>query len=185
MGLLNIHSKMGIDLRKQGRIKNSNKKDSRSKNLYVHLLIRLFRFLTRRTDSDFTRTILRRLIASRVNRPPLSVSRIVKHLKGADKTVVTVATMTDDMRLLEVPKLRIAALRFTETARARIVAAGGQCLTLDQLVMTTPTGTNTLLLRGPKDRESLKYFGRGPGTPGSHTKPKNLTKSKKNKGVQI
>ena len=52
--------------------------------------------------------------------------------------------MTDDNRLLDVPKLRIAALRFTETARARIVKAGGQCLTLDQLVMTTPTGTYSL-----------------------------------------
>lgn len=54
--------------------------------------------------------------------------------------MVTVATVTDDNRLLEVPKLTIAALRFTESARARIVAAGGKCLTLDQLIMTTPTG---------------------------------------------
>jgi len=54
--------------------------------------------------------------------------------------VVTVATVTDDNRLLDVPKLTIAALRFTEAARARIVKAGGKCLTLDQLIMTTPTG---------------------------------------------
>ena len=54
--------------------------------------------------------------------------------------------MTDDNRLLDVPKLRIAALRFTETARARIVKQGGQCLTLDQLVMTTPTGTYSFTL---------------------------------------
>jgi len=37
--------------------------------------------------------------------------------------------------------MTIAALKFTETARARIVKAGGKCLTLDQLVMTAPTGT--------------------------------------------
>lgn len=48
--------------------------------------------------------------------------------------------MTDDNRLLKVPKMTVAALRFTETARARIVNAGGKCLTLDQLVMTAPTG---------------------------------------------
>ena len=36
--------------------------------------------------------------------------------------------------------MTIAALRFTETARAKIVKAGGKCLTLDQLIMTTPTG---------------------------------------------
>ena len=26
-------------------------------------------------------------------------------------------------------------------------------------------------MRGPKDREALKHFGRAPGLPGSHTKP--------------
>jgi ribosomal protein L18E len=34
---------------------------------------------------------------------------------------VLVGTVTDDVRLHEVPKLRVTALRFTETARARIV----------------------------------------------------------------
>ena len=36
--------------------------------------------------------------------------------------------------------MTVAALRFTEAARARITAAGGQCLTLDQLVMQAPEG---------------------------------------------
>lgn len=72
-------------------------------------------------------------------------------------------TVTDDNRLLEVPKLSIAALRFTATARARIEKAGGECLTIDQLAMRAPTGENTLLLRGPKNaREAVKHFGFGP-----------------------
>ena len=58
-----------------------------------------------------------------------------------DRTVVAVTTITDDERLFEVPKLTVAALKFTESARARIVAAGGTCLTLDELVMQTPSGT--------------------------------------------
>lgn len=41
-----------------------------------------------------------------------------------DKIAVLVATVTDDARLFEVPKLRVCALRFTETARARIVKVG-------------------------------------------------------------
>ena len=36
--------------------------------------------------------------------------------------------------------MTVAALRFTEAARAKIVKAGGKCLTLDQLIMTAPTG---------------------------------------------
>ena len=43
-----------------------------------------------------------------------------------DRTVVVVGTVTDDLRVLEVPKLTVAALRFTETARARITKAGGK-----------------------------------------------------------
>lgn len=107
---------------------------------------------------------------SRINRPPVSLSRLVSiaQSKGSgdenkDKTIVVVGTITDDNRLLTVPKLSVAALRFTATARARIEKAGGEVLTLDQLAMRAPTGANTLLLRGPKNaRESVKHFGFGP-----------------------
>ena len=117
---------------------------------------------TGRTTSPFNRVVLRRLFMSRVNRPPLSLSRLAA-LSRPEKTLVVVGTITDDTRLLTVPKLTIAALRFTATARARIVKAGGECLTLDQLALRAPTGANTLLLRGPKNaREAVKHFGFGP-----------------------
>lgn len=102
---------------------------------------------------------------SRINRPPVSISRIVSNVseKSNNKTVVIIGTVTDDNRLLTVPKLSVAALRFTATARARILAAGGETLTLDQLALRAPTGSNTLLLRGPKNaREAFKHFGFGP-----------------------
>jgi len=107
---------------------------------------------------------------SRINRPPMSLSRLVAvgaHPKfqetHAGKTIVVVGTITDDNRLLEVPKVSVAALRFTATARARIEKAGGECLTFDQLALRSPTGANTLLLRGPKNsREAVKHFGFGP-----------------------
>jgi ribosomal protein L18E len=57
-----------------------------------------------------------------------------------ERIAVIIGTVTDDIRTLEVPKLTVAALRFTETARARIIKAGGKCLTLDQLVLLAPTG---------------------------------------------
>ena len=107
---------------------------------------------------------------SKTNRPPISISRIISTAasKGAadahiGKTVVVVATVTDDNRMIEVPKLTIAALRFTATARARITKAGGECITLDELATRKPTGADTLLLRGPKNaREAVKHFGFGP-----------------------
>jgi large subunit ribosomal protein L18e len=57
---------------------------------------------------------------------------------------VIVGTVTDDVRVQEVPSLKVAALRFTETARARIEKAGGECLTFDQLALWAPLGQNTV-----------------------------------------
>lgn len=46
----------------------------------------------------------------------------------------------DDERLLVVPKMSVCALRVTEEARRRIVAAGGEVITLDQLALRSPRG---------------------------------------------
>ena len=67
--------------------------------------------------------------------------------------------------------MKVCALRFTETARARIVKAGGECLTFDQLALRAPTGANTVLLQGRRThRDAVKHFGT-PGAPGSKTQP--------------
>jgi large subunit ribosomal protein L18e len=48
----------------------------------------------------------------------------------------------------------------TERVRARILAAGGQILTFDQLALRSPKGKNTVLLQGPrKARKANRYFG--------------------------
>ena len=80
----------------------------------------------------------------------------------SSKVIVQVGTVTDDIRLTAVPKLSIAALKFTSGAKARIIAAGGEALTLDQLALRAPTGSNTVLLRGVRTaREACKHFGMG------------------------
>mmetsp|Transcript_39553 Transcript_39553/g.64101 ORF Transcript_39553/g.64101 Transcript_39553/m.64101 type:complete len:135 (+) Transcript_39553:456-860(+) len=110
---------------------------------------------------------------SRMNRPSMSVSGVARMMKGHEdkKIAVVVSTITDDVRIQEIPKMRICALRFTESARARIIKAGGECLTFDQLALVEPRGTNTILLRGKRNaREAVKHFGT-PGAPGSHAKP--------------
>lgn len=147
----------------------------------------LYRFLVRRTESDFNKVVLKRLFMSKTNRPPLSLSKLAKFMAGKvgaglgwaptsvcspavgaaaaaqvgsagvwlpllhsvhrthciparrltpsqpplipplnqdGKIAVLVGTITDDVRLYEVPKLRVCALRVTETARARILKVG-------------------------------------------------------------
>merc|ERR1712008_411498 len=125
------------------------------------------------TDSRFNKVIRDRLCRTRVRKHALSLSKLAHHMKTKQgKTAVVVAPITDDARILEVPKLTVCALRFTETARARILKAGGECLTFDQLALRSPLGKQCVLLRGPiKNRLAERHFGRAPGVPNSSTAP--------------
>eukprot|EP00232_Nephroselmis_pyriformis_P022768 CAMPEP_0182864048 /NCGR_PEP_ID=MMETSP0034_2-20130328/6966_1 /TAXON_ID=156128 /ORGANISM="Nephroselmis pyriformis, Strain CCMP717" /LENGTH=186 /DNA_ID=CAMNT_0024996295 /DNA_START=81 /DNA_END=641 /DNA_ORIENTATION=- len=171
---------MGIDLEAGGRNKKVHRDAPKSDNVYLKLLVKLYRFLGRRTDSAFNKVVLKRLFMSRVNRPPLSISRLANYMKGKeDKIAVLVGTVTDDVRMFDVPKLKICCLRVTETARARIIKAGGEIITFDQLALQRPTGTDTVLLRGKKNaREAVKHFGAA-GLPGSSAKPYISSKGRK------
>ncbi|THU47381.1 hypothetical protein C4D60_Mb09t14890 [Musa balbisiana] len=184
---------MGIDLVAGGRSKKARRTAPRSDDVYLRLLVKLYRFLVRRTGSKFNAVILKRLFMSKINRPPISLKRLITFMNGKarhflpfivlnqdDKIAVIVGTVTDDKRVYEVPAMKVTALRFTETARARILKAGGECLTFDQLALRAPLGQNTVLLRGPKNaREAVKHFGKAPGVPHSHTKPYVRSKGRK------
>merc|ERR1711890_41776 len=70
----------------------------------------------------------------------------------------------------------VCALHVTEKARERILKAGGEIITFDQLALRAPTGANTLMLQGPrKARVAQRRFGAA-GVPNSHVKP--LTRSR-------
>lgn len=176
---------MAIDLIRGGRIANRGLRTTKSSNAYIKTLIKLYSFLNRRTDSKFNKTIHKRLNQSRLNRYPISISRIAKTLnndkapvpegqtKWNSRILAVVGTVTNDNRFLNVPEgLKVCALKFTTEARQRITAAKGQCLTFDQLAQLAPTGKNVLLVRGPRDREAKRHFGLYPGQKESHTAPR-------------
>merc|ERR1712013_931179 len=95
--------KMGIDLLHK-HAKNRNRTVPKSEDPYLRLLVKLYRFLARRTKGSFNKTILKRLCMSKTNRPPISLSKMVHFMKGKDgKVAVTVGSVTNDERLLEVP----------------------------------------------------------------------------------
>jgi len=160
---------------------SSSMKAVKSQNPYNKLLIKLYKFLSRRTDSKFCATVLKRLHMSKTNQPPIGLHRLSKYMsKKEGKTAVIVAKVTDDVRMLECPKMSVCALGFTETARKRILAAGGECITLDQLALRSPKGANTVLLRGPKSRKALAHFGHSTSVinPHTHTNVKPYVRSK-------
>ncbi|KAG0277828.1 hypothetical protein BGZ96_002692, partial [Linnemannia gamsii] len=94
---------LGIDIKKH-HVRNKNRQAPKSEDVYLLLLVKLYRFLARRTDSSFNKVVLKRLFMSRVNRPPMSVSRVARNMASKEgKTAVIVGTVTDDNRFLEVP----------------------------------------------------------------------------------
>ncbi|CAL5425975.1 unnamed protein product [Camellia sinensis] len=135
---------MGIDMKVGGKTKKTKRTAPKSNDIYLKLLVKLNHFLVRRTGSNFNAVILKRLFMSKTNKPPLSLFRLIRFMQGKDaKIAVVVGTVTDDIRAYEVPALKVTALRFTETASARIEKAGGECLTFDQLTLRAPLGQNT------------------------------------------
>jgi len=172
---------MGSDLTGIQKKKRTVRHHTLSSNPYIKLLIKLYKYLSQRTNSTFNKLVHQRLLKSRSNRAPISLSRIAVVLKRKtvwqnakkDKApiVVVVGDVLDDIRLAKIPAIRVAALRFTKSARERITGAGGECLTFDQLALIAPTGKNTLLLRGRRaGRETVKHRGSA-GKPGQHAKP--------------
>jgi len=154
----------------------------KSNDVYLRLLVKLYRFLARRTNSKFNKIILRRLFMSKTNRPPLSLSKISRLMKkpGREgKTVVVVGTVTDDVRVPKIPKLKICALKATTGARAKIMKFGGELITFDQLAKRSPKGQNTVLMQGPrKSRDAYSHFG-APGVPNGHAAPFVRSKGRK------
>merc|ERR1739838_691050 len=83
-GLLKPFLTMGIDIRhNKGAYKKRPHRDAPvSEDVYLGLLVKAYRFLARRTGSNFNKVILKRLFMSRINRPPMSLARLVRKMKG-------------------------------------------------------------------------------------------------------
>ncbi|KAH0514513.1 60S ribosomal protein L18 [Microtus ochrogaster] len=158
---------MGVDICHNKDQKR--RKEPKSQDIYLLLLVKLYKFPARRTNSTFNQVVLKRLFMSHTNQPPLSLSRMIRKMKlpgRENKTAVVVGTVTDDVRILDVSKPKVCAPRVSSRARSRILKAGGKILTFDQLALESPEGRGTVLLSGPrKGREVYLHFGKAPGTP--------------------
>ncbi|CAB1334399.1 unnamed protein product, partial [Coregonus sp. 'balchen'] len=135
----------GVDIR-HNKDRKVHRKEPKSQDIYLRLLVKacLYRFLARRSTAPFNKVVLRRLFMSRTHRPPISVSRMIRKMKlpgRENRTAVVVGT--------------VCALKVTDGARRRILKAGGQVMTFDQLALAAPKGQGTVLLSG-KNTASLE-----------------------------
>jgi len=145
---------MGGTIKKNLSKFSKSRSSAKSSNIYLSFLIKIYRFLSRRTNSKINQTILRRLVMSRKNQPSISLSRLILFgSKDKKKTIVVVGKVLNDERIFLIPKLSLCALRISSSAKERILKAGGKVFTFDQFAVKFPTGKNSLLLRGSKAKK--------------------------------
>ncbi|CAO2593520.1 60S ribosomal protein L18 [Lemmus lemmus] len=132
---------MGVDISHNKDPKVQRKKP-KSQNIYLWLLVKLYRFLARLTNSTFNQVMLKSLFMKNM-------------------AAVVVGTITDDVRILEVPKLKVCALRILKAGDVTHLRLPG---------LEPPKGCNTVLLSTPwKDLVVyLVAFWQGPR---NHTQP--------------
>merc|ERR1711881_5937 len=97
--------KMGIDLNKQGRNRTRHFRKAVTPNVYHGLLIKLYSFLARRTDSKFNQIVHKRLNQANVSRFPISISRLCKVANTEEKRskiLCIVGNVLNDERLINV-----------------------------------------------------------------------------------
>uniref|UniRef100_A0AAQ5YIR2 Large ribosomal subunit protein uL15/eL18 domain-containing protein n=1 Tax=Amphiprion ocellaris TaxID=80972 RepID=A0AAQ5YIR2_AMPOC len=98
----------GVDIR-HNKDRKVHRKEPKSQDIYLRLLVKLYRFLARRCNASFNKVVLRRLFMSRTNRPPISISRLIRKMKlpgRENRIAVVVGTVTDDVRIQDIPKLK-------------------------------------------------------------------------------
>lgn len=66
---------MGVDIRHKDQ--KFRCKECKSQDIYLWLLVKLYRFLARWTNSTFNQVVLKRLFMGLTNWPPLSLSHMV------------------------------------------------------------------------------------------------------------
>ena len=100
---------MGVDIR-HNKDRKVRRTEPKSQDIYLRLLVKLYRFLARRSDAKFNKIILRRLFMSKINRPPVSIAKISRQMKKSGregKIVVIVGTVTNDDRIFDCPKIKV------------------------------------------------------------------------------
>jgi len=79
---------MGKDIVAGGRyVGHKNRTNPASKNVYLNMLVKLYRFLARRTDAKFPAVVLKRLYMSKMRKPPMSISRLARYMKNKEDKV--------------------------------------------------------------------------------------------------
>lgn len=105
----------------------------------MHLIMNL-----RKTKKRIWRTIAEQLQKPRRTKVAVNLSKINRHTKEGNVIIVPGKVLGSG--LLN-HKVSIAALVFTKQAKEKIKAAGGESITIEELVSRNPNGSNVLIVK--------------------------------------
>jgi large subunit ribosomal protein L18e len=152
----------------------SRKGEPRSENSYLRALSAFYTRVADNCSIPDIKRISKRLKMSNNDRQPVRISAIAKSLEGSiDKVAVVVAKVLDDETMIELPPMKIVALKWSKGVKEKIEKYSGSITTLDQLFKVCPSMENICLLSTSRyARKSAKYWGLPPGQRGSKAFPR-------------
>lgn len=112
-------------------------------NVQVRKLIRFLRKASNLYNVDIWRDIAERLNAPRRRRVEVNLSKIQRYTKSGDVVVVPGKVLGSGV--LDHPVI-VGALAFSQKAYEKIHSAGGECLSILELVKRFPRGSGVKIL---------------------------------------
>ncbi len=109
-------------------------------------LRRLIRYLRKKSNEEgvkIWKDIAWRLEKPRRQRAEVNVSKINRYTKEGD-TVIVPGSVLGAGKLEH--KVTVAAWKFSETAKKKIVEAGGEVLTIEELIERNPKGSGVTIM---------------------------------------
>jgi len=114
-------------------------KYERITNVQKLMLIRYLKKLSRENNARIWRYVAELLQRPRRNKVEVNISKINRYTKEGDLVVVPGKVL--GAGILDHP-VTIAALAYSESARRKILEAGGQILSIEELASQNPKGSN-------------------------------------------
>lgn len=108
----------------------------------LQALIPLLKAKGRESGRALWRDVAERLEAPRASRAPLNVGQIARRTK-ANETAIVPGKVLSAGRLDH--QVTVAALGFSDKAREKVAAAGGRCLTIEELAGLETVGEVRIL----------------------------------------
>ena len=98
---------------------------------------------SRKNEAPLWRSIANRLEGSSRNWPSVNVSKLEYNINKNGKAIIPGKLMGTG---IVTKKMTVAAYSFTDSAKEKILSAGGKCLTYNEMIKATPKGTNVTVI---------------------------------------